>query len=90
MEPPAGLVGSLALLRLPFQHPLTPLPSSQRASILLHSPPRLPPSPRWAFGTWGWCYKMGLLENLTFGALISATDPVGGARWVGGARVRWE
>ncbi|KAG2443406.1 hypothetical protein HXX76_001764 [Chlamydomonas incerta] len=30
----------------------------------------------WAFGVWGWCFKMPLLANLTFGALISATDPV--------------
>ncbi|KAG2443286.1 hypothetical protein HYH02_009356 [Chlamydomonas schloesseri] len=30
----------------------------------------------WAFGVWGWCYPMPLLANLTFGALISATDPV--------------
>ncbi|PNW71931.1 hypothetical protein CHLRE_16g671250v5 [Chlamydomonas reinhardtii] len=30
----------------------------------------------WGFGRQGWCYQMTLLENLTFGALISATDPV--------------
>ncbi|KAG2492799.1 hypothetical protein HYH03_008959 [Edaphochlamys debaryana] len=30
----------------------------------------------WAFGQWGWCYQMSFLANLTFGALISATDPV--------------
>ncbi|GFR52219.1 hypothetical protein Agub_g14669 [Astrephomene gubernaculifera] len=30
----------------------------------------------WAFGEWGWCFRMPLLHNLTFGALISATDPV--------------
>ncbi|KAG2502023.1 hypothetical protein HYH03_000517 [Edaphochlamys debaryana] len=32
----------------------------------------------WGFGLAGWCYKMqgGLLANLVFGALISATDPV--------------
>ncbi|KAG2435823.1 hypothetical protein HXX76_007018 [Chlamydomonas incerta] len=30
----------------------------------------------WGFGRQGWCYEMTLLENLTFGALISATDPV--------------
>ncbi|GIL79960.1 hypothetical protein Vretifemale_9195, partial [Volvox reticuliferus] len=30
----------------------------------------------WSFGLWGWCHSMPLLANLTFGALISATDPV--------------
>ncbi|GLI71288.1 hypothetical protein VaNZ11_016422, partial [Volvox africanus] len=30
----------------------------------------------WLFGLWGWCHSMPLLANLTFGALISATDPV--------------
>lgn len=31
---------------------------------------------RWAFGVWGWCERMSLISNLTFGAIISATDPV--------------
>lgn len=35
---------------------------------------------RWAWGRIGVCYKMDLLHNLAFGALISATDPVGHPR----------
>ncbi|MEW5307436.1 MAG: hypothetical protein WDW36_009833 [Sanguina aurantia] len=30
----------------------------------------------WAFGVWGWCERLSLISNLTFGAIISATDPV--------------
>lgn len=31
---------------------------------------------RWMFGFMGWTYSMPFLVSLTFGALISATDPV--------------
>lgn len=31
---------------------------------------------RWVFGFLGWTYAMPYLVSLTFGALISATDPV--------------
>ncbi len=30
----------------------------------------------WGFGVLGWCYKMPALYALTFGAIVSATDPV--------------
>lgn len=34
----------------------------------------------WGFGAAGWCYHMGAIYNLMFGALISATDPVSSVR----------
>jgi len=30
----------------------------------------------WQAGQWGWCYPLSMLASLTFGSLISATDPV--------------